>query len=493
MPEDKLTAAQRSTGEMDPEEFREAAKQVADRVADYLRDLDRRDVLPRIEPGDVRRQLASEPPGDPEPLERILDDYARLIEPNITHWQHPGFMAYFPSIASGAGILGEWLATGLNSNVMFWRNAPASTELEQTVVDWLRGMLGLPEGFDGMFTDTASVSSLLAMVAARHAVEGLDSREKGLAGRAGIGRLRVYRSTEAHMSIDKAAIVAGVGTQGVREIPVDEAYRMRTDALAAAIEEDRREGWLPFCTVATLGTTSSTSVDPVGEIARLCRQESIWLHVDAAYAGAAAIVPEMRGHFEGWEHADSIVFNPHKWLFTPFDASLLLFRDADAFRDAFSLVPDYIRTGVDDDVRNYNEYGIQLGRRFRALKLWVLIRWFGVEGLRARLREHCAWAHQFRGWVEETPDWEILAPVPFSTVCFRHHPEGVDHAGALERHNAGILDAVNASGRFYLSHTKLDGRYTLRLALGNPRASIERVREVWDLLQSIAERGQITG
>jgi aromatic-L-amino-acid decarboxylase len=471
---------------MAPEEFRAAAKDVAGRVADYLASLESRDVLPKLEPGDIRKQLPAAPPDEPEPLEAILDDYARLIEPNITHWQHPGFMAYFPSVASGPGILGEWLASGLNSNVMFWRNAPASTELEQLVVDWVRGMLGLPDGFDGMFTDTASVSSLLSLVAARHHVEGLNSRDEGLAGRPEVGRLRIYISDEAHMSIDKAAIVVGIGRHGIRRIPVDDAYRMRADALADAIAEDRANGCVPVCVVATLGTTSSTSVDPVAAIAAICRSEKIWLHVDAAYAAAAAVLPEMREHFAGWEHADSIVFNPHKWFFTPFDASLLFFRESDAFHDAFSLVPEYIKTGVSDDVRNYNEYGIQMGRRFRALKMWIQIRWFGTEGIRARLREHCSWAQEFRGWIDDAPDWERLAPVPFSTVCFRYRPPGVTDAAEIDRRNAEILDAVNASGRYYLSHTKLAGRYTLRLALGNPRASLDHVRGVWKTLQTAA-------
>lgn len=482
----KITPSQRSTGDMAPDEFRAAAKQVADRVSDYLRDLESRDVLPRLEPGDVRKQLSESPPDEPEPLEAILEDYARIVEPNITHWQHPGFMAYFPSIASGPGILGEWLASGLNSNVMFWRNAPASTELEQVVVDWVRDMLGLPTGFDGMFTDTASVSSLLSLVAARHSVDGLNSREEGLAGR-GIGPLRVYISEEAHMSIDKAAIVVGVGRNGIRRIPVDDAYRMRADVLAAALAEDRADGWVPVCVVATLGTTSSTSVDPIAEIAAVCGAEKVWLHVDAAYAGAAAVLEDKRHHFDGWENADSIVFNPHKWFFTPFDASLLFFRNPDAFRDAFSLVPEYIKTGIEGDVRNYNEYGIQLGRRFRALKMWIQIRWFGVRGIRARLREHCEWAQEFAAWIDAAPDWERMAPVPFSTVCYRYHGTELEDEAAIDLRNAAILDHINASGKFYLSHTKLGGRYTLRLALGNLRASSDHVRGVWEALQAAAE------
>jgi len=489
--EPEITEAQRSLGDMEVEEFRRRAHEVADRVADYLARLESYPVLPPIEPGAVRGRLPAAPPARPEPFESVLDDYARLIEPNITHWQHPGFMAYFPSVASGPGILGEWIAAGLNSNVMLWRNAPASTELEELVVSWLRQMLGLPEIFDGMFTDTASVSSLLSLVAARHAVAGLDSRDEGLAGRPGLLPLRMYASEEAHSSIEKAAIVVGVGRRGVRRIGVDATYRMDPRALERAIAEDRGAGWQPFCVVATLGTTSSTAVDPADEIARICERERLWLHVDAAYAGAAAIVPELRHHFSGWERAQSIVFNPHKWLFTPFDASLLLFRDAESFRDAFSLVPEYLRTSPGAGARNFNEYGVQLGRRFRALKLWMQIRYFGVLGIADRLREHCRLTRELAGWIEADPDWELLAPVPFATVCFRFRPREIagakDAEPRLDRLNETLLEAVNRSGRVFLSHTRLSGRFTLRVSLGNPRQTPRHVAECWRLLRDAAQ------
>jgi aromatic-L-amino-acid decarboxylase len=458
-------------GDMSPEEFRGAAHQVADLAADYLDRLEGYDVLPSIEPGATRAKLPAAPPASPEPLDGILADYRSIVEPFITHWQHPMFMAYFPSVASGPGILGEWLATALNSNVMLWRNAPSSTELEEVVVSWLRQMLGLPPAFDGMFTDTASISSLLSIVAARHAAVGAE----------GGGKLRVYASTEAHSSIDKAAIVAGLGRSGVRRVAVDDDYRMLPGALAAAIAEDRAAGWTPFCVVATLGTTSSTSVDPCEAIAAICRREKLWLHVDAAYAGAAAIVPELRPLLAGWEQADSIVVNPHKWMFTPFDASLLLFRSPEAFRDAFSLVPEYLRTPDAGAVHNFNEYGIQLGRRFRALKMWMQIRWFGVDGMAARLREHVRLAQLLASWVDADPGWERLAPVPFGTVCFRYRA-GEDADAA----NARILDRVNASGKVFLSHTKLKDRYTLRVAIGNPRQREEHVARCWALLKEAA-------
>jgi aromatic-L-amino-acid decarboxylase len=477
----KLSDEQRALGDMSPDDFREAAHATADLAADYLVRLEDYDVLPSIAPGATRAKLPEAAPASPEPLDAILADYRAIIEPYITHWQHPMFMAYFPSAASGPGILGEWLATALNSNVMLWRNAPSSTELEEVVVSWLRQMLGLPGTFDGMFTDTASISSLLSIVAARHAVPGLSARDEGLAGRPGVSRLRLYASTEAHSSIEKAAVVAGIGRAGLRRISVDDAYRMRAEALADAIAEDRAAGWTPFCVVATLGTTSSTSVDPCEAIAAICRREKLWLHVDAAYAGAAAIVPELRPLLSGWEHADSIVVNPHKWMFTPFDASLLLFRSPETFRDAFSLVPEYLRTPDAGGVHNFNEYGIQLGRRFRALKMWMQIRWFGVDGMAARLREHVRLAGLLAAWVDADPDWERLAPVPFSTVCFRYR-RGDD----LDAKNAAILERVNASGKVFLSHTKLGGRYTLRVALGNLRQTEAHVARCWSLLKDAA-------
>jgi len=480
-------------GDMDPAEFRAAAHEVADMAANYLDRLESFPVLPDITPGSIRAQLPAGPPARPEALDAILSDYSRLIEPNITHWQHPGFMAYFSSVASGPGILGEWLASVLNSNVMVWRNAPASTELEEVVVSWLRQMVGLPDVFDGMFTDTASVSSLLALVAARHAVPGLDARDEGLAGRPEIGRLRVYCSTEAHFSIHKAAVVAGIGKAGIRLIPADEQFAMRAEALADAVVQDRRDGWWPFFVTATVGTTSSTGIDPVGAIADICARERLWLHVDAAYGGAAALVSAYRPHFNGWERADSIVVNPHKWMFTPFDASLLLFRKPELFRDAFRLVPEYLRTGEAPTVHNFNEYGIQLGRRFRALKMWMLIRYFGAEGMADRIRENCRQARELAAWIDADPDWERLAPVPFGTVCLRHRSaalassaEEPEVLARLNARNAAILERVNQSGKIFLSHTALRGRYTIRVSIGNPRTRMEHVRLCWDLLRDAA-------
>ncbi len=481
-----LFPSQDGVSDMDPEEFRRAAHRVADMAADYLAGLEKHPVLPQIEPGAVRAQLGGTPPAQPEALEAIFGDYKSLIEPNITHWQHPGFMAYFCSIASGPGILGEWLAAALNSNVMFWRNAPASTEVEETVVIWLRQMLGLPDGFDGMLTDTASISTLLSVVAARHQAPGVDARDEGLAGRPELKRLRLYCSTETHSSIEKAAIVAGIGRNGVRRVAVDEAFQMRPDALATAITEDRAAGWQPFAVVATAGTTSTTSVDPLDAIADIAEGEELWLHVDAAYGGTAALCEEYRPLFAGWERADSIVVNAHKWMFTPFDASLLLFRSGEPYREALSLVPEYLRVKKSDEVHDYHEYGIQLGRRFRALKLWLMIRYFGSEGMAERIRESLRLTAALKGWVEAAPNWKLMAPAPFSTLCVRYAPEGVDEE-TLDTWNEAIMARVNESGEIFLSHTKLGGRYVIRVTLGNPRATIEHVKRCWALLEEAAE------
>ena len=494
--DDLLDEAQRDgLTDMDPESFRAAAHAAVDAMADYLATVDRYPVFPPVEPGQLRPLFPASPPEDPEPIERILDDYRRLVEPNVTHWQHPGFLAYFATTASGPGIIGEMLTAAIGSNAMLWRTSPVATELEGVVVDWLRQGLGLPGGFDGLITDTASTSSLLALAAAREAA-GLDASALGLAGRGAVGQPRVYASAEAHSSIEKACMTLGIGRAGLVKIPVNERYEMRAEELARTVAADRAAGHRPIAVVATIGTTSSTSVDPVGPIAGIAEREGLWLHVDAAYAGAVALLPDLRAPFAGWERADSVVVNPHKWLFVPLDASLLLTRRMPVLRDAFSLVPEYLRT-LDREmpVRDYNEYTPQLGRRFRALKLWIHLRWFGLEGLRRRIRAHVALARELSDWVDADPDWERLAPVPFSTICFRHRPasltgreEEPSVRAALDEHNARLMDAVNRTGEVFLSHTRLADRFSIRLAIGNLRTEARHVERAWELLRREAER-----
>ncbi len=473
--------------DMDPEAFRAAAHAVVDVMADYLEGVERYAVFPTIEPGSLRPQFPAAAPETGEPMDAILADYRALIEPNATHWQHPGFLAYFGTTASGPGILGEMLTAALGQNPMLWRTSPIGTELEEVVVDWLRQALGRPAGWDGRLTDTASTSSLIARAAARQAA-GIDAATLGLAGRPDMPALRVYASTEAHSSIEKACMTLGLGRASLVRVPTDDDYAMRPAALEAAVAADRAAGHRPIAIVATVGTTSSTAIDPVAAIAIVAEREGLWLHVDSAYAGVVALIPERRGPFEGWERADSIVVNPHKWLFTPLDASLLLTRRMRVLRDAFSLVPEYLRTlDRSAPVHDYNEYTPQLGRRFRALKLWILLRWFGLTGLRARIERHIAMAQEVGAWVDADPAWERLAPVPFSTVCCRWIGDGTHDEATLDERNAAILDAVNRDGSVFLSHTRLSGRFTIRVAIGNLRTEERHVAHAWALLRAAAQ------
>lgn len=473
-------------GDMSAEDFRRYGHQLVERIAEYLSHLERYPVLAQVEPGELRAKLPPAPPAQGEPMDAILEDVERLVIPALTHWNHPGFFAYFSISASAPGIFGELLAAAFNVNGMLWRTSPASTELEEVALSWLRQMMGLPEEFEGIIYDTASISTMHAIAAAREALE-VRVREDGMSGRPDLPLLRIYASEQAHSSVDKSVITLGLGQRSLRKIPTDEEFRLRPEALAAAIEEDRRAGFLPFCVVATVGTTSTSSIDPVPAIADICEREKLWLHVDAAYAGSAAIVPELRYAIEGSERADSVVTNPHKWLFTPIDISVLYCRRMDVLRRAFSLVAEYLRTNEAGEVRNQMDTGVQLGRRFRSLKLWMVMRYFGHEGLAARIREHCRLARLFASFVEESPDWELLAPVPFALVCFRARPrvEGEseeERASRLDALNERLMHALNASGEAFISHTKLRDALALRLAIGNIRTDETQIRRTWHLL-----------
>jgi aromatic-L-amino-acid decarboxylase len=456
-----------------------------DWVARYLAGAESYPVLSRVRPGEVAAALPSSPPAGPEPLGRILLDVERQIIPGLTHWNHPGFFAYFANSSTAPAILAELLAATFNSNGMLWKTSPAATELEIVALDWLRQLLGLPEGLFGVIQDTASTATMVALAAAREAVPGLDARRRGLVGQA---RLRMYASEHAHSSVEKAGVVLGIGQDGFRKIPVDAEFRMDVPALARAVAEDRAAGFTPFAVTATVGTTSTTSVDPVPEIADVCAREKLWLHVDAAYAGCAAAAPEMRWALAGCDRADSLVTNPHKWLFVPLDLSALYTRRPDVLKAAFSLVPDYLRTAEDAIAPNLMDYGVSLGRRFRALKLWAVLRAFGGEGIADRIREHVRLARLFRSWVEADARFELSAPAPFSVVCFRARYEGAAPE-EIDRRNEALLDAVNASGEAYLSSTRLLGRAVLRLAVGNIRTEERHVRRAWELLQQAAEVG----
>ena len=481
-------------GDMPAEEFRRHGHELIDWIADYFEHIDELPVLAQIEPGDLKAQLPASPPEQGESMEAILADVDRLIVPALTHWSHPSFFAYFATSTSAPGIFGELLSAAFDVKSMLWRTSPASTELEEVVLDWLRQMIGLDADMSGIIYDTASVSSMHALAAAREGVE-MRIREEGMSGRKDLPLLRIYASEQAHSSIDKGIITLGLGQRALRKIPTDKDFRMDVKALAAAIAEDKRAGFLPFCIVATVGTTSTSSVDPVLEMIPIGEEHAMWLHVDAAYAGSAAVVPELRHVLAGCHRADSLVMNPHKWLFTPFDLSVLYCRHMDLLRRAFSLVPEYLRTPEQDKVRSGSDYGVQLGRRFRALKLWMIIRYFGHEGLAARIREHIRLAKLFASWVEASSDWELVAPVPFALVCFRANPKvsppratGWDSETAgeddkrLDTLNEAIMHGINATGRALLSHTKLNDKLVLRLSIGNIRTTEEHVRQVWELL-----------
>ncbi len=469
----------RQSGDMPSGEFERAAQEVARWSAEYLQSVGDLPVLAQVAPGDIAAQLETGAPEDGTGIDQILSDFKDVILPGITHWNHPGFFAYFGITGSGPGILGEMLAATLNVNAMLWRTSPSATELEERSLDWLRQMMGLPAEFAGHIQDTASSSSLVAIAAAREvACPGV--REEGLVGHDS-PPLRLYCSEEAHSSIEKAGITLGIGRAGIRRIATDEQFRMDPVALRAVIEEDLAAGLRPFCVVATVGTTSTTSIDPVPAIGDICEQCGLWLHVDAAYGGAAAVVPEMRSVLAGCERADSLVVNPHKWLFTPIDCSALYLRNPEVVRRAFSLVPEYLQTPEGESVTNLMDYGPALGRRFRALKLWMVLRYFGRSGISERIREHIRMARLFADWVEAEADWEVMAPVRFSTVCFRYAPAGMAPAEADAR-NEAILGAVNASGEVFLSHTRLRGKFVLRLAIGNLRTTEAHVRRAWELL-----------
>jgi aromatic-L-amino-acid decarboxylase len=462
---------------MDPEEFRREAHRIADWIADYLTDPGRYPVFAPVPPGSIKNALPARPPDGGDSFEQIFTDFEHLVMPGITHWNHPGFFAYFAITGSGPGVLAEFVAAALNVQAMLWRTSPAATELEEVALGWLRSLMGLPETFEGVIYDTASISTLHALAAAREAIAP-SVRGSGLSGRGNLAPLRVYCSDHGHSSIDKAVILLGLGHESLRRIACDDEFRMVPEELDRAIQDDRLHGWLPMAVVATVGTTSTTSVDPVERIAPVSQRHGLWLHVDAAYAGPAAMVPGFEWILRGAALADSLVVNPHKWLFTPFDLSALYCRRMDVVRAAFSLTPEYLTTGDGPGVRNLMDTGVQLGRRFRALKLWMVMRYFGSDGIRARIAEHMRLARLFAGWVDGSGTFERLAPVPFSVVCFR--------ARGTDSLNERVLDAVNRSGEIFISHTRLKGVFALRLAVGNLHTRERHVARAWELLQKAA-------
>ena len=468
--------------DMSPSEFRKHGYAVIDWIADYLEKPESWPVLPGVRPGELRDALPPSPPLHGERMDLILEDFQRLIVPATTHWNHPAFMAYFANSSTGAGVLGEALTAALNVNAMLWRTSPAGTELELVTLDWLRQMLGLPAGLFGVIGDTASSNTLYALAAAREMHPELGIREKGMAGRKGLPPVFIYCSEEAHSSVDKAAMTLGFGLNALKKISTDDRLRMDAKELAAVIERDKNAGAIPMAVVATVGTTSTTSIDPVPAIAATCAEHRMWLHVDASYGGIAAILPEMRHVLDGCDQADSLVVNPHKWLFTPMDCSVLYTRRPHLLRRTFQHIPDYLQVSDGEGVVNLMDYGISLGRRFRALKLWFVIRQLGVEGLTSLIREHIRIARLLAEWIDADPELERLADVPFSTVLFRHRPAGMT-GKRLDEHNTKVLESLSAGREVYLSHTRVRGSYALRIAIGNVHTTEAHVRRAFDLVR----------
>jgi aromatic-L-amino-acid decarboxylase len=467
--------------DMSTDDFKKYGYKLIDWASEYLDNIEKYDVLPDIKPGEIKSGLSEHPNYAGEDFSKIIDDFEKIIIPGITHWNHPGFMAYFNSTSSVPGILGELLIATLNVNGMLWKTSPSASELEEVTTNWLKEMLGLPEYMWGIIYDTASVSSLHAIACAREKL-GLDIREKGLAGN-NLPKLRLYCSEHAHSSIEKGAITLGIGREGVKKIGCDSEFRMISELLRAEIRQDKKDGVMPFCVVATIGTTSTTSIDPIRAIGEICKEENLWLHIDSAHAGAAAIVPEMRYILDGIEYADSIVINPHKWMFVPVDCSILYVKEPEILKRAFSLNPEYLKTKVDSEVTNYNDYGVQLGRRFRSLKLWFVIKYFGAEGLAGIIKRNIETAKKFKQLVSDDPEFELMAPVPFSTICFRYKPAG--YFGDLNELNSNLMDEINKTGRIFLSHTKLNGNFVIRLVVSGIRTEEKHVFEAWEIIKSI--------
>lgn len=463
------------------DDFEKDFARVGGWIAQYYRHPERYAVFPRVRPGEIAARLPEAAPERGEPFERIFADFERIVVEGTTHWNHPRFFAYFATSAAPAAVAAEALAAALDVKAMLWCTSPAATELEEVTMRWLARLLALPDSWTGIIYDTASIAGFTALAAAR---EGADPeiRRRGMSGR-DLPRLRVYVTEHTHSHIEKAAIALGIGQENVVRVACDRAFRMRPDALDAQLAADRAAGMRPLAVVATAGTTSTTSVDPIAEIATVASRHGVWLHVDAAYAGSAAIVPEFRWLLEGAERADSLVVNPHKWMFVPMDLSVLFLKDESTVRRAFSLVPDYL-TVPEHETRSYMDYGLQLGRRFRALKLWFVLRHLGAEGIRATLRAHVALAQEFAAWVAADPNWELLAPHPLSVVCFRYRACPERERDAF---NERLMHAVNATGEAFLSHAKIDGAFSLRLAIGNLRTQRTDVEHAWSLLRKEAK------
>ena len=464
---------------MDANEFRSQAHIMVDWMADYLDTVEKLPVKSQVEPRQIYNQLPSSPPVQSETMETIFEDFRKIILPGITHWQSPNFFAYFPANNSYPSILGEMLTAALGSQCMIWETSPAAAELEEITMNWLKQMIGLPLNWEGVIQDSASSSTLAAILSARERASGFSINDQGFTSKE---KFRIYCSTETHSSIEKAVKIAGLGRANLKKIGVDKQFALNPEALEQAIVQDMSNGFNPMCVIATIGTTSSTAIDPIEKIATICNKYNIWLHIDAAYAGTALILPEFRWIIKGIEMANSFVFNPHKWMFTNFDCSAFFVKDREPLLRTFEILPEYLRTTTHGNINNYRDWGVQLGRRFRALKLWFVIRNFGIEGLQEKIREHVGLGRYFEQLVYNHPEFEVLAPVPFSVVCFRFIPEGVNDIDRINALNEKLLKNINNTGKAYLTHTRLASKYTLRMVIGQTNVTREHVDAAWELI-----------
>lgn len=470
---------------MNTEQFRAHAHQLVDWMADYIGNVGKYPVKPSIQPGDIKKQLPLAMPGGGESFDAIFKDFENIILPGMTHWQHPQFCAYFPSGSSEPSILGEMLSATLGAQCMIWLTSPSAEELEERMMEWLRDAIGLPKEFTGVIQDSSSSSTLVALLSAREKKSNYGINQSGFTGKE---RFRIYASTQAHSSVDKDVRIAGFGIENLVKVGTDKNFAMKADELEAAILRDKESGLTPLCVVSTLGSTSSTAVDPIDAISGICKRYGIWHHIDASYSGSALILPELRWMSKGAEHCDSFVFNPHKWLFTNFDCSAYFVRDKQALVNTFSIMPEYLKTAEDRLVNNYRDWGIPLGRRFRSLKLWFVLRTYGLEGLQQRLRDHIAYGQWIKEQVEKTPGLELMASVPLNLVCFRVHPKGMDDEKELDALNAKVIERLNASGKILLTQTKLDNRFVIRFVAGQTHATLETVQKGWELVLDQVKR-----
>lgn len=467
---------------MDLEDFRKNGHKFVDWMADYLENIEDYPVKAPTKPGDILAQLSEHAPSEPEQMDDIFRDFQDIILPGMTHWQHPGFMAYFPANASPPSILAEMLTSTIAAQCMSWQTSPAATELEERVMDWLRQIIGLPPGFHGVIQDTASTATFVAFLTARERLNDYKTNHEGLNG---AGLHTCYASAEVHSSTDKGIRMAGLGSDNLRKIPVDENFTMIPEQLEKAILADIAAGYKPTCVIATLGSTSLSAIDPLKAIGEICQKLGIWLHVDAAWAGSALVLPEYQWMIKGIEQADSFVFNPHKWLLVQFDCSAFFVKDKAALIRTFEILPEYLKTREGDQVNNYRDWGPQLGRRFRALKLWFVIRSYGIKGMQNHIRRHIDMAQTLAARVAKEGDFEILAPHPLALFCFRYHPENINPA-QLDDLNERIFEAINDTGEIYLTQTRINGNFAIRFVSGAPLTEQKHIDRAWDIIKDVA-------